>query len=123
MSDQKNGHKRFKDPEDQIFGFLSGGVLLEGIVYAVFSGDLLEGFDVFVCDLNVGDSGILTDELLHGLLAMGICGGLSWLFFISANSLMSAAFRTRPVIRVVLTAKATVLFSTSSCMKNTSFHR
>ena len=96
-------------------------MVLEGIVYAVLSGDLFKGLDIFIRDLNVGDSGILTDELLHRLLAVGICGGLSRLFFISAKSLMSAAFNTRPVIRVVLTARATVLFSTSSCMKISSF--
>ena len=37
--------------EDQIFGLLSGGVFLEGIVYTVLSSDLLKGFDVFIRDL------------------------------------------------------------------------
>jgi len=39
--------------KDQILRLLTGSVLFEGIVYAILSGNLFKGFDVFIRDLNI----------------------------------------------------------------------
>ena len=68
------------------FWRLFRSVLLERIVNPVFVGGALEGLDISVGHFNVADGGILSHEMLYGLLApvgLGLRGGfLSLLNFL-----------------------------------------
>ena len=62
------------DPEggyELVLGRGAAAVFLHRIVHSIFSGNLLKFLDGGVCDLDIGDPLILTDELLDGLFAVG----------------------------------------------------
>ena len=50
-----------------------GNVLLEREVQTVFAGSSLKGLDVAVRHFDVGDGGVLTHQMLDGLLAAIRC--------------------------------------------------
>ena len=58
--------------KDQVLGWGAAAVLLHRIVHAVFPGDLLKLLDGGVGDLDVGNPLVLTNQLFHRLLALGL---------------------------------------------------
>ena len=63
--------------KDQVFGRGAAAVFLHRIVHPIFPGDLLKFLDGGVCDLDIGDPLILTNELLDGLFAVGCHRGIT----------------------------------------------
>ena len=113
--------------KDQVLGWGAAAVFLHRIVHTIFPGDLLKFLDGRVCDLNIGDPLILTNELLDGLFAVRCHRSvtasllLQLLFLQWAMYLLMAALSSRPVNFVPLTTSVKVLFSTSSCIFIASF--
>jgi len=68
-SGQRIGVTAFE--KDQVLGWGATAVFLHRIVHTIFPGDLLKLLDRWVCDLNIGDPLILTNDLLDGLFAVG----------------------------------------------------
>ena len=80
-----------------------------------------------VGDFDVGNTLVLTDQLLDGLLALGFHGSIAAPLFFQlfsfrwARYLVMAALNRRAVNLEPLTTSVNVLFSTSSCIVIASF--
>ena len=60
--------------EHHVLGRREGLVLFYGVVHAVFPRHTVKILDVFIADLDIGNTLILTDKLLDRLLAGGLYG-------------------------------------------------
>lgn len=60
--------------ENKVLRLIAASVFLQGIVHAVLSGESFKILDVLIGDLDIGDTLILTDQFLDGLLAAGLHG-------------------------------------------------
>ena len=60
--------------ENKVCRLVAAAVFLQGIVHTVLSGNSLKILDVLIGNLDIGNTLILTNQFLHGLLAAGLHG-------------------------------------------------
>ena len=71
--------------EHQISSWCHTVVPFQAVINAIFTGNPVKGFDILVCDLNIGQLRSLFLQLLDCLLAMGLFLFLSLFFFFNST--------------------------------------
>lgn len=111
--------------EDKVFRFIAASIFLQGIVHTVLSGESFKILDVLIGDLDIGDTLILTDQLLDGLLAARLHGTgsdfLQTALLAVGKVLLDGVFEYIRRSLLLLMMRVTVLCSTSSCIGDSSF--
>ena len=77
------------------FWYIAGFILFQSKVHAIFPRNTLKILDILIGDLDVGDTLILSHEVLYGLLSAGLhrsLAGFLHLFFFAIGEV----FRAKP---------------------------
>ena len=74
--------------KDKIFRNLAGGILLDGVIDAVFPGYTVKSLDILLRDLDIGHALILTDQFLYRLFSGGLHNGFCLGFFFPVGEIL-----------------------------------